>query len=88
MPVNNKFLKLSTSKAALLLFTPVLSAPVRSSVLDCSGSSDARVRANGFAGTLPDERGTRVESLYGLDTVAMSDAPTLLRLAASYVAAP
>lgn len=52
LPVSSIFLKLSTSKDALLLPNPGLSAGVRSSLGSfCCGSIDANVRENGFAGT-------------------------------------
>lgn len=52
VPVKSRFLKLSTSNAALVLPGVVLSAPVRSAALAVScGSSEANVRAKGFGGT-------------------------------------
>lgn len=54
LPVKRRFLKLSTSSAALLLPGVVFSAPVRPSTLAVScvcGSKDANVREKGFTGT-------------------------------------
>jgi hypothetical protein len=52
LPVSNKFLKLSTSREALLVPRAAFSAGVRPSPLSFScGSIDASVLENGFAGT-------------------------------------
>ena len=51
LPVKSMFLKLSTSREALLLPGAAPSADARSSPPALCGSIDASVFANGFAGT-------------------------------------
>jgi hypothetical protein len=52
LPVSNRFLKLSTSREALLVPGAAFSAGVRPSPLSLAcGSIDASVLENGFAGT-------------------------------------
>lgn len=53
LPVNSMFLKLSTSREALLFPGAAPSVDARSSpLLLCFGSIEANVFANGFAGTI------------------------------------
>jgi hypothetical protein len=73
--VRSRFLKLSTSREALLLPRVGLSGLVRSSPLLAScGSSDASVLENGFAGALPGDRAAWGLSAYELELGSMSGA--------------
>lgn len=75
LPVRRRFLKLSTSREALLLPRVVFSALVRSSPLSppC-GSNDASVLEKGFAGTLPGDGVAWGLSGYGVEPGSISGA--------------
>lgn len=81
LPVRRRFLKLSTSSAALLLPDALVSALDRSSALAVScGSSVANVRENGLAGT-PRE-GVVIIIVCGL---SVSDNEVICKLVAAIV---
>lgn len=90
-PVRSRFLKLSTSKEALLLPSIGLPVFVRSSSLSLSwGSNEASVLENGFAGTLPGDciasDSPKVDLGFGdASAIAMASFPTTWALASPAV---